>query len=82
VGGVISRLGNVLEAVTLSLHPVIGEIKKDLAAAGALGVLMSGSGPTVFGLFPEYRSAQAAAGELSNKENYTVLVTEFSGAKL
>lgn len=80
VDGVVSRLGNALEAVTISLYPVIGEIKSRLAGAGALGVLMSGSGPTVFGLFPEYRSAALAYHKLDLKEKYTVLVTEFSGA--
>ena len=43
--------GNDLEAVTLKRFPQIGEIKEQLKQAGAAGALMSGSGPTVFGLF-------------------------------
>jgi len=43
-------LGNVLENVTLSLYPEVGRIKKSMIKLGADGVLMSGSGPTVFGL--------------------------------
>lgn len=47
---VTALLCNVLEPVTASLHPEIYEIKKAIIAAGADGVIMSGSGPTVFGL--------------------------------
>lgn len=50
-------LGNVLEEVTIPLFPLIGQIKKEMLAYGACGVLMSGSGPTVFGVFPEKKHA-------------------------
>ncbi|MCK9905873.1 4-(cytidine 5'-diphospho)-2-C-methyl-D-erythritol kinase, partial [Frankia sp. Cpl3] len=43
-------LGNVLEEVTLKLHPQVKQIKELMAASGADGVLMSGSGPTVYAL--------------------------------
>lgn len=43
-------LGNVLEDVTLKLHPEVRQIKEKMESLGADGVLMSGSGPTVFGL--------------------------------
>lgn len=46
-----SRMGNVLETVTVSAYPVIDRIKKCMMSAGALGAMMSGSGPTVFGIF-------------------------------
>ena len=58
--GVVSRLGNVLESVTISMHPVIADIKKNIMSAGALGALMSGSGPTVFGIFDDEGKARAA----------------------
>lgn len=58
--GVVRRLGNVLETVTQERHPVIGEIKELLTAHGADGALMSGSGPTVFGLFREEKKAREA----------------------
>ncbi|HAX73887.1 MAG TPA: 4-(cytidine 5'-diphospho)-2-C-methyl-D-erythritol kinase [Firmicutes bacterium] len=48
--GVIDRLGNSLEDVTLKRYPVVAEIKNKLVQFGADAVLMSGSGPTVFAL--------------------------------
>jgi 4-diphosphocytidyl-2-C-methyl-D-erythritol kinase len=45
-----SELGNVLEDVTLSLYPEVEQIKRQMEQLGADGVLMSGSGPTVFGI--------------------------------
>lgn len=47
---VCARLGNVLEDVTLKLHPEVQQLKEAMIRLGADGVLMSGSGPTVFGL--------------------------------
>ncbi|MFC4811891.1 4-(cytidine 5'-diphospho)-2-C-methyl-D-erythritol kinase [Paenibacillus sp. GCM10023250] len=48
--GVCANLGNVLENVTLKLHPEVRQLKETMQRLGADGVLMSGSGPTVFGL--------------------------------
>ncbi|AZN38897.1 4-(cytidine 5'-diphospho)-2-C-methyl-D-erythritol kinase [Paenibacillus albus] len=48
--GVCTYLGNVLETVTLQLHPEVLQMKEIMQRLGADGVLMSGSGPTVFGL--------------------------------
>ncbi|TYO96984.1 4-(cytidine 5'-diphospho)-2-C-methyl-D-erythritol kinase [Desulfallas thermosapovorans] len=75
VNGVVTRLGNSLEAVTLAMHPEIGEIKSVLAAAGALGVLMSGSGPTVFGLFENLSTARQAADRIRGG-NFGLWVTK------
>ena len=47
-------LGNVLEPVTVSEHPVIQDIKEHIMGLGAWGCLMSGSGPTVFGVFMDH----------------------------
>ena len=58
--GVARRLGNVLELVTMQLCPVIGDIRRCMEQYGALGSLMSGSGPTVFGIFDDISRAQAA----------------------
>src|SRR5690606_28755568 len=44
------ELGNVLENVTLDLYPEVMQLKESMIRLGADGVLMSGSGPTVFGL--------------------------------
>ena len=49
--GVCDRMENVLETVTAKKYPVIDEIKKSMLENGAKKVLMSGSGPTVFGIF-------------------------------
>lgn len=48
--GVCEELGNVLEEVTLKLYPEVAHLKETMLKLGADGVLMSGSGPTVFGL--------------------------------
>ena len=57
----ISRgLRNDLEAVVSKEYPQIGIMKKMLRSAGALGALMTGSGPTVFGIFSEERAASEA----------------------
>ncbi|MFC4403569.1 4-(cytidine 5'-diphospho)-2-C-methyl-D-erythritol kinase [Gracilibacillus xinjiangensis] len=48
--GICSRLKNVLETVTLPKHPEVQQIKSQMLRSGADAVLMSGSGPTVFGL--------------------------------
>lgn len=50
---VASRIGNVLESVTIPLYPVIDSIKRDMIEHGAINAMMSGSGPTVFGIFPD-----------------------------
>ncbi len=55
-------LGNDLESVTVCRYPVIAEIKRWLLENGALAASMSGSGPTVFGIFKTARSASDAAG--------------------
>lgn len=58
--GVTGRLGNVLETVTIPEHPVIAQIKERMIASGAVNALMSGSGPTVFGIFDNDKKAESA----------------------
>lgn len=67
--GVIARLGNVLETVTIPDHPEIAEIKKIMLENGAEGALMSGSGPTVFGMFKDQTAAEHACEILRQAEN-------------
>ncbi len=57
-------MGNVLETVTIPKYPVIQEIKDHMKDHGALNALMSGSGPTVFGLFDDKHTAQQACEAL------------------
>lgn len=61
---VAGLLGNVLETVTIPAYPVIGHIKEAMTRYGAAGTLMSGSGPTVFGLFTNPKTAAAAYEQL------------------
>lgn len=58
--GVVRRLSNVLESVTVPRYPVIAQIRDFLRENGADGALMSGSGPTVFALFDDRERAKQA----------------------
>jgi len=62
---IASGLHNDLESVTSALHPVINRIKDALLDQGAVGALMSGSGPTVFGIFETEAACRVAADSLS-----------------
>ncbi len=62
------HMGNLLETVTVGEYPVIDEIKKTMRESGAIGAMMSGSGPTVFGIFPDENAAEKAAGKIKNKQ--------------
>jgi len=74
---VASRMGNVLESVTVPLYPVIDSIKKDMIEHGAMNAMMSGSGPTVFGIFPDEQSMIACQQFLRQKgEARQVYTTE------
>ncbi len=61
---VAANMGNVLETVTIPNYPVIAEIRDQMLEMGALNAMMSGSGPTVFGLFEDEKSAQKAYEKL------------------
>lgn len=58
--GVLDRMENVLEGVTVPAYPIIDTIKNRMKELGALNSLMSGSGPTVFGIFTEEEKARNA----------------------
>lgn len=80
--GVTSRLGNVLEPVTKEVHPIVGELEEIMLANGALGSIMSGSGPTVFGMFDEEKKAEAAFNEIQEKRKANqCFLTKFVSAK-
>jgi len=59
--GIASHMVNVLEGVTIPIHPIIKELKEELIKHGAIGSMMSGSGSTVFGLFESREKAHVAA---------------------
>ena len=62
--GVVDKMGNVLETVTIKRYPEIARMKQCLLENGAMNALMSGSGPTVFGIFAEKETAKKALEEL------------------
>lgn len=64
---VAERMGNVLESVTQEQYPVIKEIKELMKEYGAMNAMMSGSGPTVFGLFKERSTAKKALQAIREK---------------
>lgn len=70
------RIGNVLETVTAKEYPQIEEIKNIMKQNGALNALMSGSGPTVFGIFDNKEDANRCKQLLKEKLVKQVFVTE------
>ena len=61
-------MGNVLEQVTIPVYPVIEQIKNVMKEGGAMNAMMSGSGPTVFGLFEDRQSARRAAQKIKEQK--------------
>ena len=61
--------GNVLESVTETAYPKISELKKTMMDGGALVSMMSGSGPSVFGIFDEKEKAQAVYEQLRSQQD-------------
>jgi len=74
--GLARLLDNDLEVVTCQRHPVITTIKERLVAGGAAGALMSGSGPTVFGVFEDRSQAEKVAETLSLETDWWVQVVD------
>jgi len=65
--GVCDRCANVLEDVTAPSRPIIGEMERDMKKMGALCSIMSGSGPTVFGIFDDESSARKCRNHMRDK---------------
>ena len=75
------KMGNVFEPGIIGKYPVIGEIKELMEAHGALKAMMSGSGPTVFGIFEDRKKMEAAAAALrESRLAKTVFATEVTKA--
>jgi len=76
--GILDRMGNVLETVTVKAHPVIDTIKNRMKELGAAEAMMSGSGPTVFGIFTDETKAHQAYEQIKNEQlAKQIFVTEF-----
>ena len=69
---------NDLETVTIAQYPIISTIKQTLLDRGAIGALMSGSGPTVFGLFKDEAAAKDAFADLSHNRDWRIFKTELA----
>lgn len=81
LAGITGRMENVLETVTQTSYPVIGQIKEMMLEEGAMNSLMSGSGPTVFGIFDNKEKAEAAGQRIrESKLSDEVFVTTFQKA--
>ena len=68
IKAICERMGNILEPVTISSNPVISDIKERIRLLDADGVLMSGSGPTVFAVFTDRKAAEHAFYEFKGGE--------------
>ena len=68
LGKVASSMGNVLEEVTIGEYPVIDEIKRIIRESGALNAMISGSGPTVLGIYADPAKARAAAARIREQK--------------
>lgn len=66
--GLCSGMGNVLEEVTVERHPIITQIKNHMLEYGAVGAMMSGSGPTVFGIYDDEKKAKVAYEALKESQ--------------
>lgn len=62
--GITERMGNVLQDVTIPAYPEVERIKEQMKTLGAVNAMMSGSGPTVFGIFDNEEKAQEACRKL------------------
>jgi 4-diphosphocytidyl-2-C-methyl-D-erythritol kinase len=76
---VANHLCNDLEAVTASMYPDVQVVKEALLRSGANGALMSGSGPTVFGLFCDSDKAREAYDSLSQNKQWQVYLADLIG---
>ena len=66
--GMCEKIANVMEDVTIPEYPIIQKVKDILKSNGAVNALMSGSGPTVFGIYDDEEKAKQSMDVLSGKE--------------
>lgn len=83
LSGIAKRMENVLETVTIPEYPIIDEIKRCMFECGALNAMMSGSGPTVFGLFDDEKAAWAAKNRIKEQKlaNQVYVIQPFHQAE-
>jgi len=76
VDHIVAVLSNDLESVAIPAFPVIAEIKAQMMKLGASGSMMSGSGPTVFGIFKDFETAEAARLKVTKTTNWFAAAVE------
>ncbi|MBL0225367.1 MAG: 4-(cytidine 5'-diphospho)-2-C-methyl-D-erythritol kinase [Geobacteraceae bacterium] len=76
VADICSIFANDLESVTIPAFPVIAEIKDTMLRHGAVGAMMSGSGPTVFGLYQDRETAEQARAAITGNSDWFAAVAE------
>ena len=77
IHGIADKMENVLETVTVKEYPEIQRIKEQMMEAGAMNSIMSGSGPTVFGLFEDLDDAYRAKEMIKSSGIKQAYVTNF-----
>lgn len=73
---ITSIMSNDLETVTIRAFPVIEAIKRQMTELGALGSMMSGSGPTVFGVFNDFDTAERARQKITSGDEWFAVTVE------
>ena len=68
--GICNNMRNVLESVTIKNYPIIDDIKQMMLDKGAIGSMMSGSGPTVFGFYNSYNEAVKVLRTIRDKHKF------------
>jgi len=72
---ITASMGNVLEEVSIAEHPILSTVKDELMNLGAVHAQMSGSGPTIFGIFKTYDEARNAKKALWGKYKTVYICT-------
>ncbi len=81
--GICRNMCNVLESVTVKNYPVINEVKNTMLENDAIGSMMSGSGPTVFGFYQDYKTALKGLRAIKNRFKFreVYITTVFNTAR-
>ncbi len=77
LNAIAANMVNVLESVTINKYPELERIKKELVGMGALNAVMSGSGPTIMGLFADRELANSAMTIMKEQYKHTYLVSSY-----
>jgi 4-diphosphocytidyl-2-C-methyl-D-erythritol kinase len=82
LNSVLRGLWNAFEPIVMRHHPQVREIRDRMLAAGALGALMTGSGPTVFGLFADSSKRRDSESSLRSCSNWSECVVPVAGRRV